>query len=144
MASVTNNILTIKNAVVKLANTRTGTPVFTEFSDATQSAILNLAYETIEFKPVSGKNQTQVGTVSWTATLEIAQDLAAGSLWNYCLTNHGVAGKIEYYPKGGTVPKVAGDIIIAAPNAVGGAQGGALTATVTLTFDGPAVVTTEP
>lgn len=143
MPSVANNILTIKNAIVKIANTR-ATPVFTEFSDGTNSAVLNIAYETIEWKPVSGLNQTQVGTMTWTATLEIAQDLKTGSLWNYCLTNHGAAGKIEYYPKGGTTPKVVGDIIIAAPSQVGGGQGGALTASVTLTFDGPATVTTEP
>ena len=143
MPSVANNILTIKNAIVKVANTRGGTPVFTEFSDATNSIVLNMAYETIEWKPVSGLNQTQVGTITWTATLEIAQDLKAGSLWNYCLTNHGVAGKIEFYPKGGTAPKVVGDNIIAAPSQVGGAQGGALAATVTLTFDGQPTVTTE-
>jgi hypothetical protein len=141
MASVVNNILTIKNAVVKLANTRGGSPVFTEFSDATNSITLNTAYETVEWKPVSGNNQTQVGTLSWTATLEIAQDLTVGSLWNYCLTNHGVAGSIEFYPKGGTTPKVVGSVIIAAPNAVGGGQGGALSATVTMTFDGAATVT---
>lgn len=142
MPSVANNILTIKNTVVKIANTR-ATPVYTEFSDATLTAVLGMAYDTIEWKPVSGLNQTQVGTISWNATLEIAQDLKTGSFWNYCLTNHGAAGKIEYFPKGGTLPKVVGDIIIGAPSQVGGGQGSALTATVTFSFDGQPVVTAE-
>ncbi|MFC8038626.1 hypothetical protein ACFUOZ_04665 [Paenarthrobacter sp. NPDC057355] len=143
MASVVNNILTLKNTIVKITNTRTGTPTFTEFSDATNSAVLNMAYDIIEHKPVSGVNQTQVGTITWSATLEISQDLKTGSFWLYCLNNHGAAGKIEFYPKGGTLPKVTGDIIIGAPSQVGGSAGSALYATVTFSFDGAATVTPE-
>lgn len=142
MPSVVNNILTLKNSIVKIANTR-ATPVYVEFSDATNAITLNMAFDTVEWKPVSGVNQSQVGAITYSATLEIAQDLKTGSFWNYCVTNHGAAGKIEFYPKGGTTPKVTGDIVISAPSQVGGTPGVALSATVNITFDGPAVITTE-
>lgn len=142
MASVPHNILSFGKTVVRVADTPDAT-VFTEFSDAVQSAVTAINYETIEWKPVSGKNQSDVTPLTYTATLEIGQDLTTGSFWLFCLDNHGQIGSIEYLPKGGTAPLVKGNIRIAAPTQVGGAQGAVGTATVTLTFIGQPTVTAE-
>ena len=141
MASVVHTPLVINGAIVKLANTRTGTPVFTEFSDASLEVKLTNTFETYEHKPVSGVNQNRPGPLSQTVTISVASDLKTGSLWLWLMNNHGVAGKIEFYPAGGTLPKVAADVVIVAPSEVGGAQGLAGPASVTLTVDGLATIT---
>lgn len=144
MASVAHNILSFGKTVVRLSsvsNAVSGT--FTEYSDAVQSAVTSLSYETIEWKPVSGVNQSDVTPLTYEATLEIGQDLKAGSLWLFCLENHGKIGSIEYFPKGGATPLVKGNVRIGAPTQVGGAQGAVGTATVTLRFVGTPTITSE-
>ena len=145
MASVAHNILSFGQTVVRLANTsNAASGSFTEFSDAVQSAVTAMSFDKVEWKPVSGVNQSDVTPLTYEATLEIGQDLKTGSLWNFCLTNHGKIGSIEYYPKGGTTPLVKGNVRLSAPSQVGGAQGAVGTATVTLAFIGTPTITAEP
>lgn len=139
-----HNILAIKNAVVKLANTRGGTPTFFTFEDALDLAQLNLTSDDFQWVPVSGNVQNQTGAIKWEVQLNLGQDTKTGGLMQFLVANHGVAGSLEYYPKGGsTTPKVAVNIIIKAPGTIGGAVGVATT-TATLKVDGQPTITWEP
>lgn len=138
-----HNILVIKNAVVKLANTRI-TPTFNTYEDAIDIAQCNLSSDDFQWVPVSGNVQNQTGALKWEIQLNLGQDTKTGGLTQFLIANHGVAGKLEYYPKGGsTTPKVAADVILKAPAALGGGVGVATTA-VTLKVDGQPVITWEP
>jgi len=138
-----HNILTIKNAVVKLSNSRT-TPVWVDHSDALDQAKVNISSDDFQWVPISGNIQNQTGALKYEVVLNLGQDTKTGGLLQYLVANHGVAGKIEFYPKGGTTtPKFAGDIILKAPDGLGGPVGVA-TATVTLKVDGAPVITWEP
>lgn len=139
-----HNILTVKNASLRLAPTRTGTPVFTEFGDALSLAQANISSEDFEWKPISGNMQGQTGALQWEVQLDLGQDTKTGGLMQYLIANHGAAGKCEFFPKGGTTtPKFVGDVVLKAPSALGGGVGIA-TASVTLRVDGQPVITWEP
>jgi hypothetical protein len=145
MPSVSHNILQMGNTVVRLANTSgAASGAFTEFSDAVSSSAVTTAFDTIVWKPVSGVNQTQVGPITWSCTLTLGQDLKTGSLTDFLLLNHGIVGSLEFYPKGGTLPLVKGNVTIVAPSQIGGAVGEVGTATVTLGFVGKPTITREP
>jgi hypothetical protein len=137
-----HNILTIKNALVKLSPTRT-TPVFTEFGDAVDQAKVNISSDDFTWTPVSGTVQNQVGALKYEVALNLGQDTKTGGLMQFLVSNHGASGKIEFYPKGGTTPKFAGDIVIKAPDGYGGGVGVA-TAAVTMKIDGTPAITWEP
>ncbi len=137
-----HNILAIKNALVKFSPSRT-TPVWTEFGDAIDVAKANISSEDFKWVPVSGAVQNSTGALMWEVELNLGQDTKTGGLMQYLVANHGVAGKIEFYPKGGTIPKFAGDIVLKAPNTLGGGVGVA-TAGVTMKIDGQPVITWEP
>lgn len=139
-----HNILAIKNAVVKLANTRGGTPAFQTFEDALDIAQLNLSSDDFQWVPVSGNVQNQTGAIKWEAQLNLGQDTKTGGLMQWLVANHGVAGTMEYFPKGGsTTPKVSANVIIKAPAQIGGGVGVATTA-ATLKIDGQPTITWEP
>jgi hypothetical protein len=138
-----HNILAIKNAGLKIAPTRV-TPTFQTFEDALDSAQLNLTSDDFQWVPISGNVQNQTGAIKWEVQLNLGQDTKTGGLMQFLVANHGVAGKLEYYPKGGsTTPKVAADIIIKAPATIGGGVGVATT-TASLKVDGQPVITWEP
>lgn len=137
-----HNILTIKNATLKLSPSRT-TPVFTEFGDALDSALVNISSDDFEWVPISGNVQNSTGGLKHEVVLNLGQDTKTGGLMQYLYANHGLAGKIEFYPKGGTTPKFAGDVVLKAASTLGGGVGVAVT-NVTMKVDGLPVITWEP
>lgn len=147
MPSVVNNVLVIKNSVVRLTVGR-NIPVsgasWIEYSDAIDSVGIDYTFETLDWKPISGNNQSQVSSLSATATFNIAQDLKTGSLYLFLLNNHGALGQVEFFPAGGTTPKVAGNIVISAPKNLGGKAGEITQSTVEIKFDGVPTITATP
>lgn len=137
-----HTILTIKNATLKLSASRT-TPVFVEFGDALDNAKVNISSEDFQWVPISGNVQNQTGGLKHEVALNLGQDTKTGGLTQFLYANHGALGKCEFYPKGGTSPKFAGDVILKAPDGLGGGVGVA-TATVVLKVDGLPVITWEP
>lgn len=134
-----HTILAIKNASVKLANTRV-TPTFVDHSDAIDNVKGNATSEDFQWVPVSGVVLNQTGALKWEVVLNLGQDTKTGGLMNYLIVNHGAAGKIEFCPKGGATPKFAADIILKAPADYGGGVGVATTS-VTLKVDGQPTIT---
>lgn len=137
-----HTILTIKNATLKLSNVRT-TPVWVEFGDALDNALVNISSEDFQWVPISGNVQNSTGTLKHDVVLNLGQDTKTGGLMQYLYANHGALGKIEFYPKGGTTPKFAGDVVLKAPSTLGGGVGVAVT-NVTFKVDGVPVITWEP
>lgn len=137
-----HNVLSIKNALVKLSPTRT-TPVYTEFGDAIDIVKANISSDDVQWVPVSGLVLNETGALKWDVEINLGQDTKTGGLLQYLITNHGAKGKIEFYPKGGTVPKFVGDVVLKAPNTLGGGVGVA-TASVSLKVDGQPIITWEP
>lgn len=138
-----HTLLTIKNATLKLAPTRTGTPVFTEFGDALTLAKLNFTSTDSTWIPISGNVQNSTGALQYSVNLELGQSTKTGELMQFLVANHGAAGKCEFYPKGGTTPKVVADVIIKAPAELGGGVGVATT-TAGFMVDGTPAITWEP
>jgi hypothetical protein len=136
---VAHTILAIKNATVKLSATR-ATPVFVDHSDAIDNVKGNISSDDFQWVPVSGNVQNQTGALKHEVVLNLGQDTKTGGLMNFLLVNHGAAGKLEFYPKGGATPKYAADIIIKAAADYGGGVGVATT-TVTLKVDGQPTIT---
>lgn len=138
-----HTLLTIKNATLKLAPTRTGTPVFVEFGDALTSAKILFTSTDNEWEPISGNVQNSTGALKYEAQLDLGQDTKTGGLTQFLVANHGAQGKMEFYPKGGTTPKVVADVILRAPAELGGGVGVATTS-ASLKVDGTPVITWEP
>lgn len=136
-----HTILEIKNASFKAA---LGAGVLAEYADAVDNAALNSTATTNTWAPISGLNQQTASPLTEQVVLNLGQDLKTGSLWLFLRANHGKAGKIEFFPQGGTTPKVAADVIFQAPSAVGGAAGGVPTAGATLLVNGLATITPTP
>jgi hypothetical protein len=134
-------VLEIKNASLKVA---LGAGTFTEYADAVDNAALNMASTTNTWAPINGVNQQTASPLTETITLNLGQDLKTGSLWLFLRTNHGAAGKVEFYPQGGTTPKVAADVVFQAPAAVGGGAGTIPATTATLLVKGLSVITPAP
>lgn len=138
-----HTLLTIKNAVVKISITRT-TPVFVAYEDALTSAKALFSSTDNTWEPISGAVQNSTGALKHEVTLDLGQSTKTGELMQILVANHGVAGKIEFYPKGGsTTPKYAADVILRAPGELGGGVGVATTS-VTMKVDGQPVITWEP
>lgn len=138
-----HTLLTIKNATVKMANTRTGTPVFTDFSDAITEIKVLFSSDDNQWIPVSGNVQNSSGALKYQVQATLGQSTKTGELMQFLVANHGVQGKLEFYPKGGTIPKFAGDIVLKAPAELGGGVGIVSTG-VTMAVDGVPVITWEP
>lgn len=129
--------LEIKNALVKA---KVGAGVAVEFGDHVDSIALTTTSATSTFKAVSGKNQSKVQDPEETLVLNLGQSLKADSLWMFLRTNHGKTGTIEFYPAGGTTPKVEADVTFQAPGTLGGVQGAASSG-ATILVNGLAVIT---
>lgn len=114
----------------------------TEFSDHADNVTLNTTATTASFLPVSGKNIQTVGDPTETVGLNLAQSLKADSLWMFLRNNHGKSGKVSLVPTGGGKGKVEADVIFQAPVALGGAQGGGVSA-ATLLVQGMATITAD-
>jgi hypothetical protein len=136
-----HNILEIKNASFKAA---VGAGVLTEFADAVDSITLGATATAKSWEPISGAVQQNVGAQTENITLNIGQDLKTGSLWLFLRTNHGAKGKVEFYPKGGTTPKVAANVTFQAPGTLGGDAKATTVSGATLLVDGLATITPEP
>ena len=136
-----HTILEIKNASFKAA---LGAGVLAEYADAVENAALNSASTANTWAPINGVNQQTASPLTETIVLNLGQDLKTGSLWLFLRTNHGLAGKVEFFPAGGTTPKIAADVIFQAPSAVGGSAGGIPTAGATLLVKGMATITPTP
>jgi hypothetical protein len=137
-----HTLLTIKNASLKLANSR-ATPTFVDFGDALTSAKVNFSSADNTWEPISGAVQNSTGALKYEVQLDLGQSLKTGELMQYLIANHGVQGKAEFYPLGGTTPKVAVDVVLKAPAEMGGAVGVATTS-VTMKVDGAAAITWTP
>lgn len=134
-----HTLLTVKNATLKMAPTRTA-PVYVEFGDALSSAKVLFTSTDNTWEPISGNVQNSTGALKYEVVLDLGQDTKSGGLLQFLVANHGAAGKMEFYPKGGTAPKVLADVIVRAPGELGGAVGVATTS-VTLKVDGAAAIT---
>lgn len=132
-----HTILEIKNASLKAA---VGAAVLVEYADAIDSAALNSTSSPVKWVPINGAVQQGAGPLSEEIVLNIGQDLTAGSLWLFLRNNHGAKGKVEFYPKGGTAPKVAANVTFQAPGTLGGGVGVG-TSGATLLVDGIAAIT---
>jgi cytoskeletal protein RodZ len=133
-----HNVLEIKNASFKAA---VGAAALVEFADAVDSIQLQATATPKTWAPISGANQQTVSQQTETVVLNIGQDLTAGSLWLFLRDNHGKTGKCEFYPKGGTTPKVAANVTFQAPGVLGGSQGGDTASGATLLVSGIATIT---
>lgn len=135
-----HNVLEIKNASFKAA---VGAGVLVEFADAVENIQLQATASPKSWAPISGANQQQVSQATETVVLNIGQDLKTGSLWLFLRQNHGLAGKIEFCPKGGTTPKVAANVTFQAPGVLGGGQTTDTVSGATLLVSGLATITPE-
>lgn len=135
-----HNVLEIKNASFKAA---LGAGVLTEFADAVESIQLQATASPTKWHPISGAIQQGVGAPTETLVLNIGQDLKTGSLWLFLRANHGAKGKVEFFPKGGTLPKVTANVTFQAPGTLGGSQAATTVSGATLLVDGLAVITPE-
>jgi len=136
-----HNVLEIKNASFKAA---VGAGVLTEFADAVASVQLQASSTPRSWNPISGAIQQNVGAQSESIVLNIGQDLTTGSLWLFLRTNHGAKGKVEFFPKGGTTPKVAANVTFQAPGTLGGTADAETASGATLLVDGLATITPAP
>lgn len=135
-----HTLLTIKSAIVKLAPTR-ATPVYVNFEDAITSAKLLFSSTDNVWEPVSGAVQNSTGALKYQVSLDLGQSTKTGELTAFLVANHGVSGKMEFYPKGGsTTPKVVADVVFKAPGELGGPVGVATTSS-TFAVDGQPVIT---
>jgi hypothetical protein len=134
-------ILEIKNASFKAA---LGVAALVEYADAVDNAALASTSTTNTWAPINGVNQQTASPLTETITLNLGQDLKTGSLWLFLRSAHGQAGKIEFFPQGGTTPKVAADVVFQAPAAVGGGAGTIPATTCTLLVKGLATITPAP
>lgn len=137
-----HTLLTIKNATLKLAPTR-ATPVFVEFGDAITSAKALFSSTDNTWEPISGAVQNSTGALKHEVQIDLGQSTKTGELMQFLVTNHGVAGKLEFYPKGGTTPKYVADVILRAPSELGGGVGVATTS-ASMKVDGQPTITWEP
>jgi hypothetical protein len=135
---MSHNILEIRNASVKAG---VGAEAPTEFGDAVENIQLQATSTPTKWEPVSGANQQTAGNQTETIVLNIGQDLTAGSLWLFLRANHGKKGKVEFFPQGGTTPKVEATVTFQAPGALGGGANGAAVSGATLLVDGLADIT---
>jgi hypothetical protein len=130
-------LLEIKNASFKAA---LGVAALVEYADAIESAQVNTTSTPYKFTPISGAVQQGSGALTEEIVISLGQDLTAASLYTFLRTNHGGKGKVEFFPKGGTVPKVAANVTFQAPGAIGGAAGIGM-AQATLLVDGICAIT---
>jgi len=132
-----HTMLEIKNASFKAA---LGAAALVEYADAVESAAINVSSSPYKFTPISGAVQQGSGALTEEIQISLGQDLTAASLYTFLRTNHGGKGKIEFFPKGGTLPKVAANVTFQAPAVIGGGAGIAM-ATATLLVDGLCTIT---
>lgn len=130
-------LLEVKNASFKAS---VGVAALVEYADAVESATVNVTTSPYKFTPISGAVQQGSGALTEEISVSLGQDLTAASLYTFLRTNHGAKGKIEFFPKGGTVPKVAANVTFQAPAAIGGGVGIAM-AQATLLVDGLSTIT---
>lgn len=141
MPSTPLSQLIMKQAVFSASVGTTGTTM-TEFSDHADNVTLNTTATTATFLPVSGANSQTVGDPLETMGLNLAQSLKADSLWMFLRNNHGKTGKVSLTPTGGGKGKVEATVVFQAPVALGGAQGGGVSA-ATLLVQGLAAITPD-
>lgn len=116
-----HTIFAIKNSSVKAAVG--DTDPLTEFGDAVDQVALTNAFDTTEWKPVSGRNQSEVSPLKQTVNLNVGDSLTEGELWDFLYKNHGKQGRIEVTPIGKEEPKIAAKVTFIAPAQLGGAVG---------------------
>lgn len=114
----------------------------TEFSDHADNVTLATTNTTATFPAISGRNISTVGEPTETLTLNIAQSLKKDSLWMFLRTNHGKTGRIRLLPTAGGTGEVNAEVIFQAPAALGGTQGGGVSA-ATVLVQGLADITPE-
>jgi hypothetical protein len=135
-----HTLLSIKNAIVKIAPTR-ATPVYVNFEDAVTSFKALFTSTDNTWEPVSGAIQNSTGALKHEIQLDLGQSTKNGELMQFLVANHGASGKIEIFPKGGTTtPKYAADLVIKAPGELGGGVGIATTS-VAMKVDGQPTIT---
>ncbi|QCG78273.1 major tail protein [Arthrobacter phage Idaho] len=132
--------LEIKNATVKAAP---GASALVDYADAIDNVKLQTEYTTGTFKGVSGKRAITAGSINDKIVINLGDSLKTGEFWSFLRANHGVTGKVEFCPAGGTTPKIAADVMFFAPGSVGGAEG-ANSSSVTLECLTPATITAAP
>jgi len=132
--------LEVKNALVK-AKVDADVALL-EFGDHVDNAALVTTTTSTTFAAVSGNSTSSTPPPTETVVLNLAQSLKSGSLWLFLRTNHGKRGQIEFFPKGGTTPKVAADVTFQAPGTLGGTVG-AGTSGATILVHGLATITPE-
>lgn len=141
MPSTPLSQLIMKQAVFS-ASVGGSSATLTEFSDHADNVTLNTTATAGTFLPVSGANIQTVGDLIETMGLNLAQSLKADSLWMFLRKNHGKKGRVSLTPTSGGAGKVEADVVFQAPAALGGGQGGGVSA-ATLLVQGVATITPE-
>jgi hypothetical protein len=131
----------IKNASVK-AKLTDDAGALVEFADDIDIAQLVTSFDTLERKPVSGNNTSQVGPIKDNITVTFADSLAPGEFWLFLRENHGKRVDVEFAPKTEGGAKITHTVIATAPGTFGGAQG-YNAATAILLGEGAATITPE-
>lgn len=133
--------LEIKNA---LFNAKLdGAAAAVEFADHVDNAALTTTSTPTNFAAISGNDQNRMGQPTESIVLNIGQSLVEGSLWLFLRENHGKTGTVEFFPNGGTAPKVTAEVTFQAPGTLGGVRGPGVSG-ATLPVNGQAVITPIP
>lgn len=115
----------------------------TQFADHVDNAALTTTSTATNFAAISGNDQNRVATPTETVVLNIGQSLVEGSLWLFLRENHGKSGQIEFFPQGGTTPKVSANVTFQAPGTLGGTRGPGVSG-ATVLVNGMAAITPVP
>lgn len=126
-----HEVLNIKNAEVTIDGTTVG--------DAVSIAAVNQTSTDLEWIPVSGATQAEVGEPTYTVALTFGQDFTAGSLTQLLFDGHGSKAQIVITPKGGATPSITATVTLKAPATLGGPVGIA-TSTAEMKVDGKPVI----
>lgn len=114
-----------------------------EYADDIDNLAFTPTAQTSTYTPISGKTVSDSSAATWVATMSIAQDFTADSLWMLCYDEEGAEKEIVFKPKGTAVgmPSIKAKVTLS-PGAVGGAPG-AQTAQVTMAMREKPVIVAE-
>ena len=86
--------------------------------------------KTQTWKGLGGNTHTDQGFADWSATVRLAQDMAAGSLWSYLMDHEGETVSVTFAPISGAQAWTS-DVTLS-PTELGGGQGAFATGSATM------------
>ena len=115
-----------------------GAPV--DFAAAASSVTITPKYSQQSWQGMKKTAKfTDQGDAEWSLTMDIAQDLATGSLATFLLSNTGVKAALRFRPTAGAGEAIDVNVTLAAPQ-LGGKINAYATSSVTLGVDGQPVI----